>query len=222
MLRFGNFNLLELATRMLALLISFTIHEFSHGYSAYLLGDHTAKRDGRLSLNPLKHIDPVGFILLMLVGFGWAKPVMVDPRRLKNPKGDLAIISFCGPASNFLLAFVFAMAYVPVATFGRGTFFEILTMFLMQGFTMNIALGVFNMLPIPPLDGLKVYASALPDDLYFKVMNFGSRAGTYIFLILAFTGILGRVLSPLSGAVMQAYAALVTKIYSVIFPALQG
>jgi Zn-dependent protease len=176
------------------------------------LGDSTAKRDGRLSFNPLRHVDPIGLIMLMIVGFGWAKPVMVDPRRLKNPKGDMAIISFCGPASNFLLAFAFIMLY-PLSELAPGIAGDFLAAFLIQGFVMNISLGIFNMLPIPPLDGLKVYASVLPDNLYEKVMNFNSRAGTYLFLILALTGILGRILNPLIGAVSQAYMHAAASIY---------
>ncbi|MDR2751289.1 MAG: site-2 protease family protein [Clostridiales bacterium] len=212
MFRFSDMSPIEMITRLLALMVCFTVHEYCHGLSAYLLGDSTAKRDGRLSLNPVKHVDPIGLVMLMLVGFGWAKPVMVDPRRLKNPKGDMAIISFCGPASNFLLGFVFIMIY-PLSNYVPGIVGDFLTAFLVQGFQMNIALGIFNMLPIPPLDGLKVFSAILPDDLYAKVMNFNSRAGTYLFLILALTGILGRILSPLISAVANAYMFAVSNIY---------
>jgi Zn-dependent protease len=202
-----------MVSRLLALLISFTIHEFSHGYAAYLLGDSTAKHDGRLSLNPLKHIDVMGFIMLMVVGFGWAKPVMVDPRRLKNPKGDMAIISFCGPASNFIMAFLFVMLF-PATSVLPEVIEEFAFIFLLQGFYMNIGLGVFNMLPIPPLDGLKVYSSLLPDEMYWRVMQFNSNAGSLIFLILAFTGMLSRILRPLVEAVAQAYLVLANSIFS--------
>ncbi|MDR1540297.1 MAG: site-2 protease family protein [Clostridiales bacterium] len=212
-----NFDLLQFLVRLPVLLISFTIHEFAHGLSAYLLGDSTAKLDGRLSLNPIRHIDPIGALMILFIGIGWAKPVMVSTDRLKNPKGDLAIISFCGPLSNFILAFIFILLYVPASFYllpQDNAIHRFIIMFIEQGFMLNIALGVFNMLPIPPLDGLKVFASILPDRLYNQVMYFNARVGMVLFLVLAATGLLSRIITPIDYAVMNAYFKLAGKIFS--------
>jgi Zn-dependent protease len=212
MFNFANIDIVAMLIRLPVLLLSFTIHEFAHGLSAYLLGDSTAKRDGRLSLNPVRHIDPLGFIMLLVFRFGWAKPVMVNPNYLKNPKGDMAIISFCGPASNFILAFIFIMAYVP-SLYLTGQAGHYVQLFLQEGLYLNLALGVFNMLPIPPLDGLKVFSAILPDRIYYRVMDVNGRIGMGIFLILVVTGLLSRIMMPLIQAVWQAYWLLAQKIY---------
>ncbi|MDR1914915.1 MAG: site-2 protease family protein [Clostridiales bacterium] len=214
---FQNLDFVELIIRIPVLLIAFTIHECSHGLAAYKLGDSTAKLDGRLSLNPLRHIDPLGAIMLLVVGFGWAKAVMVNPYNLKNPKQDMAVISIAGPLSNFILAAVFTvLAVVTQAFLPVNTATNILNQFLMEGLYINIGLGVFNMLPIPPLDGSKVLGSVLPDSIYRVFLGFDSRYGMILFIILMFTGVLSWILRPMTSVVINAYISAASWLFTLI------
>jgi len=187
-LPFLNFDLQVFILRLPAIILALTFHEFFHGFAAYRLGDRTAKRDGRLSLNPLRHIDPIGIIMLLVIGFGWAKPVMVNPYNLKNPKQDMAIIALAGPLSNFLLAFIVAMIHaVFFHTIGTDSAITAnISMFLGIFASINVVLGVFNMLPIPPLDGSKLFGIILPDRLYFRYINF--PYGIIILLMILYAG----------------------------------
>jgi len=179
---------------------------------AYLLGDSTAKRDGRLSLNPIKHIDPLGLVFILIVGFGWAKPVMVNPYNLNNPKVDMALIAAAGPISNFILAFIGMMILYPLAMFTDVSAYVI---YAMTQFTwINIVLGIFNMLPIPPLDGSKVIAGALPDSIYNNLPPVG-RYGMIVLLVLMITGITGRILSPLVRGAFEMLHSVATSIYGI-------
>ena len=198
---FRNFgNLGDFATiallRIIPALFCITIHELAHGYAAYKLGDRTAKDLGRLTLNPIKHIDPVGLLMMLMIGFGWAKPVPVDMRNFKHPKWGMAISALAGPASNILLAIIIMFIFGLVAT-SLGAFIDpgtghvfftsessaiVLTIISITIF-LNIALAVFNMLPIPPLDGSKVLFSLLPDKAYYTVLRY-ERFGMILLLIL--------------------------------------
>jgi len=180
---------------------------------AYLLGDRTAKRDGRMSFNPLRHIDPIGMICLILIGFGWAKPVMVNPRNLKDPKHGMGLTAVAGPVSNFILAFIVMLVYYPlVMTVGldRAAIGYLFT-FLWILFSINIVLGIFNMLPIPPLDGSKVFAVFLPEDIYFKFISF--RYGFIVLIILIFTDRLSSIIQPFMTAISNGYIFVVERIY---------
>jgi Zn-dependent protease len=201
--------------RIPVLLLAFPIHEFAHGFAAYKLGDSTAKEDGRLSLNPLRHLDFFGSLLILYYGFGWAKPVMVNTSRLRHPKRDFAIIAFSGPLSNFILAFVFTILLVlQLKIFGdTGKIAYWVNLFLKQFIFTNLGLGVFNMLPIPPLDGSKVFASVFPDRIYDWVTRIDFRIGMGVILLLSFTGILSRVMSPLMNAIVYAYLFIVDKLF---------
>ena len=205
---FNDFNLRLFLFRLPALIIALTFHEFSHGFAAYLLGDRTAKHEGRLSFNPLRHIDPIGMVLILIVGFGWAKPVMVNPYNFRNPKQDMAITAVAGPLSNFILAFIVTLVRVVfVLTIGRygGVGAENINFFLWLLAWMNIMLGVFNMLPIPPLDGSKLFGAILPDYLYFRYINF--RQGFLLLIILIFSGgirILGPIIETINNAFINA------------------
>ena len=168
----------ELIFRLIAVILALTFHEFSHGLAAYLMGDDTARSQGRLTLNPLKHIDIFGCIMLLLVGFGWAKPVGVNPMRFKNPKAGMAITALAGPVSNFILAFIFYVLALVVqinATGANGqigqTAIAVITFFSVC-ISMNIGLGIFNMIPVPPLDGSRVVTAFLPDRMYFGIMRY--------------------------------------------------
>ena len=147
-----------------AAVIGLTVHEFSHAYAAYKLGDNTAKEEGRLTLNPLKHIDWLGFFLIIIAGFGWAKPVSFNPNNLKNKHRDEIIISVAGPISNFLLAILFfVIARVLYSTsYFQTSSLEIINLIMTWGI-INFSLFVFNLIPIPPLDGSHIYLTFLKE-----------------------------------------------------------
>ncbi len=157
-----------------AAVIGLTVHEFSHGYMAYRLGDNTAKNDGRLTLNPLKHIDWLGFFLIVVAGFGWAKPVMFNPDNLKNKHRDEILISLAGPISNFILAVLFlviARLLYFVDYFSSNIMgIQIVNLILIWG-VVNFGLFVFNLIPIPPLDGSHFYLTYLKDINSSLMMN---------------------------------------------------
>ncbi len=181
-------------------LICITFHELSHGYVAYRLGDDTAKRMGRLTLNPLKHIDVMGLIMMAVFRFGWAKPVPVDMRRFKNPKRGMAITALAGPISNVVLTAVFLFLYG--VTYRRLSGSEVGGFFLQLMYLtsyISLALAIFNVIPIPPLDGSKVLFSALDDSTYMKLMRY-ERYGMLLLLALIATGILGTPLGKITAA----------------------
>ena len=170
-----------------AAVIGLTVHEFSHGYMAYKLGDNTAKNDGRLTLNPLKHIDWLGFFLIVVAGFGWAKPVMFNPDNLKNKHRDEILISVAGPISNFILAVLFLVIarllyfvdFFSINTTG----IQIVNLILIWG-VINFGLFVFNLIPIPPLDGSRFYLTYLKD-INPKLMMNMYKWGTFgLFAII--------------------------------------
>ena len=189
------------------ILIALSVHELCHGYSAYLLGDSTAKSMGRLSLNPLKHVDPLGFLSLLFFQIGWAKPVVVNSRYFKNPKAGMVITSLSGPISNFVLAFFSSFIYVLIeklgATFGFmsssrngilvGAYLSVLIMSKFM-ITINLGLGIFNLIPIPPLDGSKVLYGFLPYEIILKILPYEN----YIRIFLMIALFLGFLTAPIS------------------------
>ena len=174
----------DLISRLLAVFLCLTVHETCHGLAAYALGDPTAKRQHRLSFNPLRHIDWLGFASMLIVGFGWAKPVPVDMRYFKKPKQGMALTALAGPASNFLMAVIFLFLVRWMYWSAPATAFALwLYNFLLNVVILNIGLGLFNLLPIPPLDGSKVLFALLPDRLYWKLMRY-ERYGMLVLLLL--------------------------------------
>lgn len=177
--------------RIAAILLCLVVHELCHGLAAYYLGDPTAKQNHRLSLNPLRHLDIFGLLMMVTVGFGWAKPVPVDPRYFKNPKRGMAVTALAGPLSNFALAFVSAlvcsglMAGIAVKgqTGGRMAALNFFYLLLV----LNIGLGVFNLIPFPPLDGSKVVAMFLPDGAYIRWMRL-ERYGMLALMAILWLG----------------------------------
>ena len=162
--------------RILAVLLCIMVHEVSHGLAAYALGDVTAKERHRLSFNPIRHIDPRGLIMMIVVGFGWAKPVPVDPRYFKNPKSGMALTALAGPLSNFVLAFLstalFQVVSVMVYQGGDSVLLWYGVDFLSMMIVLNIGLGMFNLIPVPPLDGSKILGAVMPERLYFGFMRY--------------------------------------------------
>lgn len=179
-----------------AALIALTVHEYCHGYAAYRLGDNTAKNMGRLTLNPIKHIDPYGAICMVLFHIGWAKPVPVNARNFKDPKKGFAITAAAGPASNLILGFFSALIYLVVfalvkdLTFTSKTFGYLLISntlsFLYIFHSINIGLGLFNLLPIPPFDGSRLLNVFLPPKTYFAIMKYERQIyiGVLVWLLL--------------------------------------
>lgn len=190
--------ILGLLQGLIPAVICITLHELSHGYVAYRLGDNTAKDRGRLTLNPLKHIDVMGFIMMLVFHFGWAKPVPVNMYNFKNPKRGMAITALAGPVSNFLIAIVFlflyGITYIPFYRSSTGSY--ILNTFMLTAYC-SLGLGIFNMIPVPPLDGSKVLASVMSDESYYKLMRY-EKYGMILMVILVATGILGK---PVSSAI---------------------
>lgn len=182
-------------------LISMTVHEFSHGWMSYKLGDPTANQKGRLTLNPLAHLDPLGTLCMFLLGFGWAKPVPINAGYYKKPKLGVALTALAGPLSNFILGFLAVLCnrifYVLVYSNAAGisataspfviNLIYYFSLFLYMSVFMNIGLAVFNLLPIPPLDGSRLMFSFLPDKLYFGYMKY-ERYIYYALLILILAG----------------------------------
>lgn len=180
----------------LVVLITLAIHEYCHAYAAYKLGDNTAKDMGRLTLNPIKHLDPVGAICMLLFHVGWAKPVPINPRNFKNPKKGFAITAIAGPLSNIVMAFFGALVYLIIAASLRGVlfvrdsfeynFWNNVLLFVSLFHTINLGLGIFNLLPIPPFDGSRILNVVLPPKAYFGIMKYERKIyyGVLIWLLL--------------------------------------
>lgn len=189
----------ELAARFIVLFTAITVHECAHGYAAYKLGDPTAKYAGRLSLNPMSHLDPWGALCMVVFGFGWAKPVPINPMYFRDRKRDTALTALAGPAANILLTFlssvIFAFYYAFVYVRVPNNFITdfIYTVFI-QLAVVNIGFAVFNLIPIPPLDGSKILGAFLSNESYNKLLSF-ERMGFPFLMILSFTGVLGHILS---------------------------
>lgn len=189
-----SFESTILIVQLIILFFSVVVHEISHGYVAKYLGDDTAEKMGRLTLNPLKHLDPFGSIILPLLFIitkapfvlGWAKPVPFNPYNLRNPKTGGGIIAAAGPIVNFILAIIFGLLIRFLWPLGVSPF--LILSFAIVVF-LNLALGIFNLLPIPPLDGSKILFALLPDK-YFELQRFLETYGFFIILLLLFLGIL--------------------------------
>lgn len=207
-------KLLYVLISVFCVLLSLTLHEFGHGLAAYAMGDKTAKSSGRLSLNPIDHLDPIGALCLFLFGFGWAKPVPVNPYNFKHKKGGMVLTSLAGPITNFIVAFIamLIMTIIGNVSFSsRGIGFDLASVFYNVCYyllIMNLGLGIFNLIPIPPLDGSKVVGAVLPTDLYFNYMRY-ERFGFIILIILINLPFFDTILSMCLNGIMSLYSNII-------------
>ena len=200
--------LLSILLGVIPSLLCISLHELSHGMVAYKLGDDTAKKRGRLTLNPLKHLDPIGLLMMLVFHVGWAKPVPVNPNYFKNPKRGMALVALAGPVMNIFIAAVFLLLYgmlfYPLSGSEAGSY--VLSMINLTA-SMSVGLAVFNLLPFPPLDGSKVLFSIVPDEWYNKLMRY-ERYGSIIIFALVAGGLMSKPLSAAIDAVFQLLSPL--------------
>jgi Zn-dependent protease len=225
--------------RLIVVVLALSVHEMAHGYAAYKLGDSTARNFGRLSLNPIRHIDPVGFICMLLFGFGWAKPVPINARNFKNPRRGMAISAFAGPLSNILLFLIGHLIYwvilflgvkgiLPVGDifvrggiiyyssldFGFGMKMFLLVLEFFQTFAiLNLSLGIFNLIPVPPLDGSRILYIFLPPKYYFGVMKYEQYIQFGLFALLFLTDIVTNALGTVCMSIINGTDSLFNLIF---------
>ena len=213
--------LLSLVLTLPAVLIAITFHEYAHAFAADRLGDDTPRRQGRLTLNPLAHLDPVGSIMLVFAGFGWGKPVEINPRNFNRTvtmsKGE-AIVSIAGPLMNFVLAIVFSILYFAIAKFAPTFVFTQLGMIIITliqiTIMINVGLGVFNLIPLPPLDGSKVLSHFLPYSAKDWFARY-SQVFYIVFVVLWITGLAGDIISPIINLVYTGITNLVGLLFGI-------
>lgn len=199
-----RYSLKELCMLLPAVLMALVLHEMAHGWAAYLLGDRTAKEQGRLSLDPLKHLDLIGTVCMLLGGVGWARPVPIDPSRfrIRNQKLGMAITAIAGPLCNFLQAFLAAVIAYLIRWKGSGILCETAVSFLAMLAVLNVGLGTFNLIPVPPLDGSRLLLPLLPDRAVSFLLKYERICGV-VFLALIASGILDGSIDAVRGAVMD-------------------
>ncbi|MEL7623509.1 MAG: site-2 protease family protein [Clostridiales bacterium] len=203
-----NFAFSDLLFILPAIIISLSFHEFSHAFSAYQLGDSTAKNAGRLSLNPLRHIDPIGLLALMFFRFGWAKPVPVNPYQFRNvdEKTGMLLTALAGPMSNVLLCFIGVGVFTFIPDYFLYTM-PWLYRFLVYFCSINASLAFFNLIPVPPLDGSKILFGLLPDRFYHGAQVV-EQYGFVILLLLIFGNVPSRIIGPLSNGLVNSFVKL--------------
>ena len=206
-----DIDILSLVAGIPALVIAMVCHEYAHARVAVALGDFTPRLMGRLTLNPMAHIDPIGLLMMFLVHFGWAKPVSINPNNFKNPRRDDMLVSFAGPAANFIIAFLGMFVLMLLISLGieltEGTRLVLWLIVL-----YNINFGIFNLIPLPPLDGSRILAQLMPWEMQQRYMEF-SRYSFIIFLIIIMTPIVGWILIPIQRLILGLYTAILSIIF---------
>lgn len=190
------------------LIIAMVIHEYAHARVAVWLGDFTPKMMGRLTLNPMAHIDPIGLVMLFLVHFGWAKPVMINPNNFKNPKRDDILVSLAGPGANLLTAFLALVVLLIYDRMGGNMTTGVYLVFQLI-IEYNIGFAIFNMIPLPPLDGSHVLMQLLPRDLAYKLAGL-ERYSFLILIVFLMTPILGIILVPFRNLIWHIFSLLLS------------
>lgn len=202
--------LMSLIISIPGVLVAITFHEFAHGFVAYKLGDNTAKNEGRLTLNPLAHLDPIGSLMLLFAGFGWGKPVNVNSRnytrKISMEKAD-ALVAAAGPIMNFILALIFMIIYCVVSKYSGMDFLystvgKVVLLLLSSLIAVNVGLGVFNLIPLPPLDGSKIIMPFLPQKGKVWFMN-NEQLFSILFVVLWITGITRIIITPIINIVLE-------------------
>ena len=210
-----NTMMINLLSRAAVLLLLLPVHEYAHARVSYALGDPTAANDGRLDLNPLVHLDPVGSLLMLLVGIGWAKPVPVDPRYYKNPRRDMVITAMAGPLANLIMGFLFLiLAQVSLGFWVRGYYnganvdtLYYMVLILQTIASISVSLAVFNLLPVPPLDGWKMMGAVLPGRTYWKIMSKEREIGMIFMLLILFTPVIDLPISFVGNAISDLFVS---------------
>lgn len=203
--------------RLFVVFCTLPVHEYAHAFVADKLGDKTARLSGRLTFNPMAHIDILGAIMILFVGFGYAKPVPVNPRNFKNPKKGMALTALAGPFSNILMAVVFMFFSNVLSLFGSSLFVQAFYVFFSFTASINIGLAVFNLIPIPPLDGSRVLELLIPDKYYYKFAQYER----YIVIVIFGLIIFGVLDAPLAFLQNHLYSAL-NYVVSLPFRAFKG
>ena len=207
---FGS-SITSIIATLLAVLLAITFHETAHGFVAYKLGDPTAKNQGRLTLNPLAHLDPVGALMMFIAGFGWAKPVPVNPFFFNGDRTKgMMLVSVAGPVTNLLLSFI---AYFIYAAGGGFVTVPFLNVFLTQMIVLNIYLAIFNLIPVPPLDGSKILAGFLPRTAAYKYLTTVEQYGFIILLVLIVFNITDMILVPIANFVLNLFSMILFAIF---------
>ncbi len=214
MFNFSSGYFFNLLLSLPGILLAITFHEIAHGYAADAMGDPTPKYAGRLSMNPFKHLDPVGFICMLLFRFGWAKPVPVNPGYFKNRRKGIIVVSLAGCLTNLLLGFIALTVEYAVFPWIHDNY--ILLIILENIYAYNIIFAIFNLIPVPPLDGSQVLGEFLPPSAQVKFYQF-ARYGMLILMLLMITGVFGMLINPIFNLINDLFRGLLSFIFGLIY-----
>ena len=224
--RFDAETVIDVVLYVIIILLSLSVHELSHGYAAYRCGDPTANNLGRLTLNPLAHLDPIGTVMMLVFGFGYAKPVPINPRYFKHYKRDLCLVSFAGPLSNLLLAFfgtvVYFLSFIFLPSTAKASIPGGVWFYFCQSFIMaNTSLCVFNLLPVPPLDGSRIVSVLLPGKIAYYYLKY-ERYIMLVMFVLLYQGAFRGILRFLSSGLLSGLFAVCNFIFSPLITLMFG